>query len=258
MTQLTDRGNAMGDLLSEYAEFIDLGTINYLIDLMSKEEKKSKREIFKELGISRGALYQPHIGNKLKQKIIKEAFKRLDSSIVIKTLYGRMKNLFINFIVDILSVTADEINTNNDLVEFIREIVTENAGLLKDVRDVERRKIIEIVTNKFSLEYNKINTNNDLVEFIREIVTENAGLLKDVRDVETNKFSLEYNNIIKLFWLTDPRYIYGDEIINSKTIEDQSVTPTVSIQYPLSINNQFTQRSRKKMPNESAPLVRVP
>ena len=211
MTQLTDRGNAMGDLLSEYAEFIDLGTINYLIDLMSKEEKKSKREIFKELGISRGALYQPHIGNKLKQKIIKEAFKRLDSSIVIKTLYGRMKNLFINFIVDILSVTADEINTNNDLVEFIREIVTENAGLLKDVRDVE-----------------------------------------------TNKFSLEYNNIIKLFWLTDPRYIYGDEIINSKTIEDQSVTPTVSIQYPLSINNQFTQRSRKKMPNESAPLVRVP
>jgi len=152
MTQLTDRGNAMGELLSEYAEFIDIGTINYLIDLMSKEEKKSKREIFKELEISRGALYQPHIGNKLKQKIIKEAFKRLDSSIVIKTLYGRMKNLFINFIVDILSVTADEINTNNDLAEFIREVLIENAELLKDVRDVERRKIIEIVTNKFSLE----------------------------------------------------------------------------------------------------------
>lgn len=211
MTQLTDRGNAMGELLSEYAEFIDLGTINYLIDLMSKEEKKSKREIFKELEISRGALYQPHIGNKLKQKIIKEAFKRLDSSIVIKTLYGRMKDLFINFIVDILSVTADEINTNNDLAEFIREVLTENAELLENVRDVERRKIIEIVTNKFSL---------------------------------------EYNNIIKLFWLTNPRYIYGDEIINSKTFEDQSVTPTVSIQSLLSINNQFIQRSRRKMPNE--------
>ena len=193
----------MGELLSEYVEFIDLGTINYLIDLMSKEGRKSKREIFKELGISRGALYQPHIGNELKQKIIKEAFKRLDSSIVIKTLYGRMKNLFINFIVDILSATADEINTNNDLAEFIREILTENAGLLKDVRDVV-----------------------------------------------TNKFSLEYNNIIKLFWLTNPRYTYRDEIINSKTIEDQSVTPAVSIQYPLSINNQFTQRSRRKMPNE--------
>jgi cell division protein FtsL len=211
MTQLADRGNVMGELLSEYAEFIDLGTINYLIDLMSKEEKKSKREIFKELEISRGALYQPHVGNKLKQKIIKEAFKRLDSSIVIKTLYGRMKNLFINFIVDILSVTADEINTNNDLAEFIREVLTENAELLKDVRDVERRKIIEIVTNKFSLEYNKN---------------------------------------IRLFWLTNPRYIYGDEIINSKTFEDQSVTPTVSIQSLLSINNQFIQRSRKKMPNE--------
>ena len=212
MTQLTDRGNAMGELLSEYAEFIDLGTINYLIDLMSKEEKKSKREIFKELEISRGALYQPHIGNKLKQKIIKEAFKRLDSSIVIKTLYGRMKNLFINFIVDILSVTADEINTNNDLAEFIREVLTENAELLENVRDVERRKIIEIVTNKFSLEYNKN---------------------------------------IKLFWLTNPRYIYGDEIINSKTFEDQLVTPTVSIQSPLSINIQFTQRPRKKMPTKA-------
>ncbi|MEJ2779403.1 hypothetical protein WIW89_00390 [Stygiolobus sp. CP850M] len=211
MTQLADRGNVMGELLSEYAEFIDLGTINYLIDLMSKEEKKSKREIFKELEISRGALYQPHVGNKLKQKIIKEAFKRLDSSIVIKTLYGRMKNLFINFIVDILSVTADEINTNNDLAEFIREVLTENAELLENVRDVERRKIIEIVTNKFSLEYNKN---------------------------------------IRLFWLTNPRYIYGDEIINSKTFEDQSVTPTVSIQSLLSINNQFIQRSRKKMPNE--------
>ncbi len=56
MTQLADRGNAMGELLSEYAEFIDLGTINYLIDLMSNEEKKSKREIFKELEISRKAL----------------------------------------------------------------------------------------------------------------------------------------------------------------------------------------------------------
>ncbi len=145
--------NTIGELLSEYAEFIDLGTINYLIDLMSKEEKKSKREIFKELGISRGALYQPHIGNKLKQKIIEEAFKCLDSSIVIKAMYGRMKNLFINFIVDVLSVTADD--TNNDLVEFTKEVLTENAELLKNVRDIEKRKIIEIVTNKFSLEYNK-------------------------------------------------------------------------------------------------------
>jgi cell division protein FtsL len=216
MTQLTDRGNAMGELLSEYAEFIDLGTINYLIDLMSKEEKKSKREIFKELEISRGALYQPHIGNKLKQKIIKEAFKRLDSSIVIKILYGRMKNLFINFIVDILSITADEINTNSDLAEFIREILTENAELLENVRDVERRKIIEIITNKFSLEYNK---------------------------------NIRLFWLTNPIWLTDPRYIYG-EIINSKTFEDQSVTPTVSIQSLLSKDIQFIQRLRKKMPNE--------
>jgi len=146
MTQLA----VMEEPLSEYIEFIDLSTINYLIELMSKEEKKSKRRIFEELGISRGALYQSHVGNKLKQKIIKEAFKRLDSSIVIKVLYGRMKDLFINFIIDLLSTTADEINTNNDITEFIKEVLTENAELLKQVRDVERKKIIEIITNRLS------------------------------------------------------------------------------------------------------------
>ena len=146
MTQLA----VMGEPLSEYIEFIDLSTINYLIELMSKEEKKSKRRIFEELGISRGALYQPHVGNKLKQKIIKEAFKRLDSSIVIKVLYGRMKDLFINFIIDLLSTTADEINTNNDITKFIKEVLTENTELLKQVRDVERKKIIEIITNRLS------------------------------------------------------------------------------------------------------------
>jgi len=140
----------MDELLNEYIEFIDLSTINYLIELMSKEEKKSKRRIFEELGISRGALYQPHVGNKLKQKIIKEAFKRLDSSIVIKVLYGRMKDLFINFIIDLLSTTADEINTNNDITEFIKEVLTENAELLKQIGDVERKKIIEIITNRLS------------------------------------------------------------------------------------------------------------
>jgi hypothetical protein len=140
----------MGELLSEYTEFIDIGTINYLVDLMSKKEKKSKRQIFEELGVSRGALYQPHIGNKLKQKIIKEAFKRLDANIIIKVLYGRMKDLFINFIIDILSASADEINNDNNIAEFIKEILTENAELLKEVRDVERKKIIEIITNRLS------------------------------------------------------------------------------------------------------------
>jgi hypothetical protein len=140
----------MGELLSEYTEFIDIGTINYLVDLMSEKEKKSKRQIFEELGISRGTLYQPHIGNKLKQKIIKEAFKRLDVNIVIKVLYGRMKDLFINFIIDVLSVSADEIKNDNDLAKFIEEILAENAELLKEVRDVERKKIIEIITNRLS------------------------------------------------------------------------------------------------------------
>jgi len=139
-----------GELLSEYAEFISLGTINYLIDLMSQQEKKSKRQIFEELGISRGALYQPHIGNKLKQKVVKEAFKRLDPIIVIKILYGNMRNIFINFIIDTLSTTADEISSSDKLAELIREILNENAELLKNVRDIERKTIIETVTNKLS------------------------------------------------------------------------------------------------------------
>jgi len=85
-----------GELLSEYAQFVDVGTINYLIDLICEKEKKSKRQILEELGISRGALYQPHIGDKLKQTIIEEAFKRLDPTTVIKILYGHMRDLFIN------------------------------------------------------------------------------------------------------------------------------------------------------------------
>ena len=150
MAQPDSKENTIWNLLSEYAEFIGIGTINYLIELMSQQEKKSKIQIFEELGISRGALYQPHIGNKLKQRIIKEAFKRLDPNIVIKILYGYMKHLFINFIIDILSTTADEINTNDDLAEFIKEILNENNELLKNVRDIERRKIIEFVENRLS------------------------------------------------------------------------------------------------------------
>jgi len=139
-----------GELLSEYAEFTDIGTINYLVELMSEREKKNKRQIFEELGISRGALYQPHVGNKLKQKVIKEAFKRLDPSVVIKILYGHMRDLFINFIIDTLSTTADEINSNDELAELIREILNENTELLKNVRDIERKTIIETVVNKLS------------------------------------------------------------------------------------------------------------
>jgi len=150
MKQLNKKENIAGELLSEYAEFIDIGTINYLIDLISEREKKSKRQIFKELGISRGTLYQPHIGNKLKQKIIKEAFKHLNSNIIIKILYGHMRCIFVNFVIDILSATADEINDNDELAEFIREMLNENTELLKNVRDIERRKVIETVINRLS------------------------------------------------------------------------------------------------------------
>jgi len=142
--------NITGELLSEYAQLIVVGTINYLVDLMSQQEKKSKRQIFEELGISRGALYQPHVGDELKQRIIKEAFKRLDPTTVIKILYGHMRDLFIQFIIDILVTTADEIKTNNDLAEFVKEILNENVELLKNIRSIEKREIIEIITNRLS------------------------------------------------------------------------------------------------------------
>jgi len=150
MKEIINRGNKMGELLSEYAEFIDIGTINYLLDLMGKKEKQTKEEILKELDINRSTLYQPYVGTELKQKIIKEAFKRLDTSLVIAILYDRMKTIFLNFVVDILSVTSDELNTNNTLAEVVRDILTENMELLKDIRDIERRKIIEFVTNYFN------------------------------------------------------------------------------------------------------------
>ena len=38
-------------LLSEYAEYIDMGTINYLVELIARKEKKGKKEILDELGL---------------------------------------------------------------------------------------------------------------------------------------------------------------------------------------------------------------
>jgi len=136
------------DLLSEYARFLDVGTINYLVTLMAREEGKSKRKILEELGISRGTLYQPHVGNDVKQRIIKEALKRLNKTTVIKILYSHMRDLFNEFIVDVLSEAYDELDTNDNLAEFVKEVLTETSGLLQNVRDIERRKIIEIVKNR--------------------------------------------------------------------------------------------------------------
>ena len=31
-------------LLSEYAEYIDMGTINYLVELIAREEKREERD----------------------------------------------------------------------------------------------------------------------------------------------------------------------------------------------------------------------
>jgi cell division protein FtsL len=157
------------ELMSEYAEYIDMGTINYLMDLMSKEEKKSRREIFREIfkepEISREALYQSQLTvlklAELKKRIIKEAFKRLNPDLVIKTLYGHMQTIFINFIIDVLSATADKINTDKDLAEFIREVLTKNNELLKEVRDDERRKIIEIIIMMLSLKCRENNGGRD-------------------------------------------------------------------------------------------------
>jgi hypothetical protein len=131
-------------LLSEYAEYIDMGTINYLVELIAREEKKGKREILDELGVSVTQLHQTEV----KQRVIKEALKRLDKRIVIRVLYGRMKTVYTNFIVDVLSTVGEEIKSSKDLAEEIKGMMEENFGLLDGVMDIERRKIIEIIRDR--------------------------------------------------------------------------------------------------------------
>ena len=131
-------------LLSEYAEYIDMGTINYLVELIARKEKKGKKEILDELGVSVTQLHQTEV----KQRVINEAFKRLDKKTAIRVLYGRMKTVYTNFIVDVLSTVGDEISSNKDLAEETKRIMEENSGLLDGVRDIERRKIIEIIQDR--------------------------------------------------------------------------------------------------------------
>ena len=131
-------------LLSEYAEYIDMGTINYLVELIAREEKRGKREMFDELGIGVTQLHQTEV----KQRVINEALKLLDKRTVIRVLYGRMKTVYTNFIVDVLSAVGEEIKSNKDLAEEIKGIMEENSGLLDGVRDIERRKIIEVIPDR--------------------------------------------------------------------------------------------------------------
>ncbi len=51
-----------------------------------------------------------------------------------------MRDLFINFIIDTLSTTTDEINSNGELAELIREMLNEDTELLENVRDVRKEK----------------------------------------------------------------------------------------------------------------------
>jgi len=143
-------GKGDEDVLTEYAEFIDIGTVNYLIDLISKTERKPKTEVLKELGINREALYGPNG----KSRVLSEAVKRLDKLTVIKILYGKMKNVYINFVIDILSVSADELDSDG-FAEFVKILIDENSGLIKTVNDVERKKIIEIVREKLNKSYRR-------------------------------------------------------------------------------------------------------
>jgi len=131
-------------LLSEYAEYIDMGTINYLVELIAREEKRGKREMFDELGIGVTQLHQTEV----KQRVINEALKLLDKRTVIRVLYGRMKTVYTNFIVDVLSAVGEEIKSNKDLAEEIKGIMEENSGLLDGVRDIERRKIIDVIRDR--------------------------------------------------------------------------------------------------------------
>ncbi len=139
-------GNAKetaGLLLSQYAEFNDVGTINYLLDLMAKKEDKRKQDILKEIGVSTRSLYKKD----KKQKIIEEAFKRLDTKLVIEVLYGRMKTVFTNFVIDVLSIAYGE-GSDEDVKRLAKEVFKENRKLLESVRDHDRTKIIKELSDE--------------------------------------------------------------------------------------------------------------
>jgi len=131
----------MSEILSQYAEYLNLSTINYLLDLIGEKENKSRRQILEELGIDKETLYY---STEAKKQVVKEAFKRLDPAIVIKTVYENIKTIFTNFIIDLLTITTQE----NEMTEFTKEVLEENEGLLKSVRDFDRREIIRIVKEK--------------------------------------------------------------------------------------------------------------
>jgi hypothetical protein len=147
-TVFSDGRSEAGEILSEYADFIDNGTINYLISLISEKEKKDKKEILAELKISYKELYRPGTNTEAKKEIIKEAFRRLDAGEVISILYGRVKTVLVNFIIDVLSVTHDKVTNDDRLNGLVRRILNENIGILLNVRDVERRRVIEAVINE--------------------------------------------------------------------------------------------------------------
>jgi hypothetical protein len=129
------------DILSEYAEYLSLGTINYLLDLIGEKEMKSRRQVLEELGINKETLYH---STEAKQKVIKEALKKLDPITVIQAMYGNMKNIFTNFIIDLLTITTQK----SEMTDFTKEVLEENEKLLKSVKDFDRREIIRIVKEK--------------------------------------------------------------------------------------------------------------
>ena len=127
---------SLSKLILYYADLVSVGTLHYLVELMAEKEGVSKREMFERLGISRGTLYQKSVGIETKEKILTEAFKRLDTDKVVEILYESVKSLYVNFLIDVLS-TYDG--------REVKTIVEENLSLLKTVRDLERRQIVERV-----------------------------------------------------------------------------------------------------------------
>ena len=129
------------DILSEYAKYLDSGTINYLIDLIANKEMKNRRQVIEGLGIDRETLYH---SVEAKQKVIKEAFKSLGPAVVVQALYGNIKSLFTNFIIDLLTFAIEK----DGLADFTKEVLEENERILENVRDFDRREIIRLIKEK--------------------------------------------------------------------------------------------------------------
>lgn len=96
-------------LLEQYADFMDTGTLFRLIELISRREGKSKEQVLDELGL-KGKLDNIEVERDVKEKIVREAVKRVGDAEVACIMYNRISKVFTEFLRDLLLLMIERIN----------------------------------------------------------------------------------------------------------------------------------------------------